>query len=679
MAESKIEIGTPGIRRALKKYDKSRSIAEFIWNGFDAGATEVSIDFDGNTVGFIEELCITDNGSGIPYLGLDRKFKPFLHSDKIIDPDETHHLGPSATHGKNGIGRLTFFTFANHAIWETVYLTEQQQLKTYSIEIDAKNLNQYSPSPERYCGTLEPTHTQTVIKFTNCHNLNAMDFDEIKAYLVSEFSWFLELRSPMPRKIKIRGDELDYKKFVEDRKEQNIIVQDLEFEVRYIRWRDHLREYSRYYFLGSDNRERAKMATSYNNKGDGFYHSVYVKGSFFDSFLENTSIADDELNLEQTSLEFLELKRNSIFQELRIKLDRLLQEKRSPFLRRRAVRYVEDLQVEGAFPSFGPEPWEQIKKEELTKIVTELYQIDVRVFNGLNQVQRSTLVRLFSLVMDSNERDTLLDIIQELIKLNSSEREELSRILKSSQLSSVIATIRLIMDRFTAVDELKKLVLNKAFGANERDHLQTQIQQHCWLFGEQFNLVTDAEPDFEQALRRYLYLLRGEASNAVVDHPDKNKEMDVFAVRWLHENDSISNLVLELKHPNIVLGEKELNQVKKYVKVIRDQPDFNASNMTWSFYLIGNKLDEYIKSELENSYMHGERHLVFKSSAQNYRIYVMTWSELFTSFELKHRFLQEKLELQRRSLATKATNADAIITNGYLNSAKVPKPMMPLR
>ena len=58
----------------------------------------------------------------------------------------------------------------------------------------------------------------------------------------------------------------------------------------------------------------------------------------------------------------------------------------------------------------------------------------------------------------------------------------------------------------------------------------------------------------------------------------------------------------ELKSPTVGLGEKELGQVKKYMSVILDQGQFNASNITWEFYLIGNKFDssKHIDREIKN-------------------------------------------------------------------------------
>jgi uncharacterized protein (DUF736 family) len=164
-------------------------------------------------------------------------------------------------------------------------------------------------------------------------------------------------------------------------------------------------------------------------------------------------------------------------------------------------------------------------------------------------------------------------------------------------------------------------------------------------------LVTKAEPDFEEALKRFTHLLTGKSVKRKIDHPDKEKEMDIFAVRRLPATDLIQNVVVELKHPDIKIGVKELTQVKTYMNVILDQPEFNASNMSWNFFLIGTEYKAEITREMKNAKEHGERHLVFKLDDPEYKIYVLSWSELFTHFELRHKFILDKLDIEKEKIS----------------------------
>ncbi|HEV7903943.1 MAG TPA: hypothetical protein VGO96_08890 [Pyrinomonadaceae bacterium] len=139
-------------------------------------------------------------------------------------------------------------------------------------------------------------------------------------------------------------------------------------------------------------------------------------------------------------------------------------------------------------------------------------------------------------------------------------------------------------------------------------------------------------------------------------------------LRWLPDQKQVNNIVLELKHPNVVVGKKELDQVKEYMDVILHADEFNAKNMSWEFYLIGNKYNEYIEGEIVNAKPHGQQHLVYQGKS-NYRIFVLNWSEVTTNFELRHNFLLDRLKLERSKLATTEETADDILANGHRNTA----------
>ena len=146
-------------------------------------------------------------------------------------------------------------------------------------------------------------------------------------------------------------------------------------------------------------------------------------------------------------------------------------------------------------------------------------------------------------------------------------------------MSNITKTIKLIQDRYKAVAELKELVFNSDLKANEVDHIQAEIEKHFWLFGEEYSLVTAEEPDFEEALRRYKYILEDDLEKVIIDSENKRKQMDIFAVRRNINNGKIENIVVELKHPtNVRLGKKHLDQVITYMDTILQEKRFNNNN-----------------------------------------------------------------------------------------------------
>ena len=127
--------------------------------------------------------------------------------------------------------------------------------------------------------------------------------------------------------------------------------------------------------------------------------------------------------------------------------------------------------------------------------------------------------------------------------------------------------------------------------------------------------------------------------------------MDIFAFRQLKDSRGIENIIVELKRPNIKLGEAELSQVKTYMRLIYKEPQFNSSLAKWTFILVGNGLDDSgtIETEYENCKPHGKKDLVLNVSknSQNYEIYVKTWSSIFDDFEIRHDFLLKRLQFKR--------------------------------
>ena len=655
----KIQVTPTGIRRHLHRYKPKHAIAEFIWNSFDAQASLVEVSFESNEIGHIFNLQIKDNGLGIYYKRLSSKFRPFLESEKEIDPNAPRLT--SSVHGKNGVGRLTFFTFASKALWNTTY-KENDKNYNYEIGVAAKDLDSYESS--------KPLETSsevgTITTFDSVFGLTTYAFEgEIHQYLSREFGWYLELNSSKKNLI-INGEPFDYSDLVGERERMDFNLDGSAFDMRYIRWNQKLNdEYSRYYFLDSKNNEKSTYTTTLNNKGDHFFHSVFIESPFFDKF-------GGRPNFSQTL--FKELPEEKTYKDLMAKIEDYLRGKRKPFLKEMVDVVIDDLENTDAFPNFGNNEWDNIREEGLKNVIGELYQIEPKIFSDLNLQQKKTFVHLLNVVMDSGERDALLDIIGEIVNLTSEERQHLANTLKITNLSNVIRTIKLIEDRYKVIADLKELVFNKSLGANEVPHLQNVVEKHYWIFGEQYHLVTAAEPKFEEALRRFVYVLRGEKVNGKIDHQDRLKEMDIFMVRqqMIDKENLINSVCVELKHPNINLGEEELNQVKKYYRVISSADEFNGKNIFWEFYLIGNGFDstKFIEGEIENAKHHGEKSLVY--SVENCKIFAKKWSEVFAEFELRHNFLYEKLKIERDQLASENTTADEIVQKLSVNSTVRP-------
>lgn len=655
---SKVQVDANGIKNRLRRVQPRRAIAEYIWNGFDSGATKVDITFTCSELGSIDSLSVKDNGSGIPFSELDNKFTPVLSSEK-----ESKQVQRSLTHGKNGLGRLTFYHFAQYANWDTCY-EDNDSAKSYRIRVDESRIDHYEVGET---SVAKKDAIGTVVTFDNIINLSEQDFkSDILEYLRKEFAWFLELHKQSAHQLTINGEPLTYDSLIKDTTKFESLISDNLFSIEYVRWSSKLnRHFSRYYCSGSDGQCNYTNPTTLNNKGDAYYHSVFITSEFFNEF--KVGEADGQADL---------LTRNSDqsddFKTLVAEINQFLQEKRKPFIVGYAQTLVEEYEIAGIFPHYNSDNrWEVIRAEDLREAVVQLYQVEPRIFNKLNKHQKKTLVGFLSLIIDGGDIEDLFKVLDGVIALSSSDRELFAKQLTTAKLSSIVHTIELINDRYKAVAEFKRLVFEPSMYAGEVPHLQNMMEKNYWLIGEEFQLLTAAEPKFEEALRRYLYCLHGINEQQHIDHKDKNKEMDLFMIRQNMRNNSIENVVLELKHPvNVRLGKKEYDQVYAYYNVIKSEPRFNGANMKWKFYLIGNEFDGsgYIKDLINGLKIHGEPGLAHTS--EDYKLFVFTWSEIFNEFELRHDFLNQKLKLERERLAEEHDNADDVVNTERSSDAE---------
>lgn len=643
MNSQTVEITSAGIRKILNKYTPERAIAEYVWNGFDAKATVVNIDFeiDNAELDTIKNIRITDNGTGICYEELPIKFKKFYESQKRIANENNTEF----TRGKNGYGRFTFYKFARFANWETRY-SKDAQIMSYDIRIDSDTLKDYT--------TTEPlvsddTTTGTCVVFNEISSDISSLFitKTLIPYLKAEFAWFLELKSEY--QIYINGQELDYSSIIAEQESISPILShnqknNINFQCKYIRWNVKMNdEYSRFYFLNNDLELKFTKTTLLNKKGDNFWHSVIVIDDFF-----NEINCDNELddNAIQPKL-FDNSADRKLFKELITQLNEFLKKKRRPFLKEQAEVMVTKYKNEDVFPKFGTEDWDIVRREGLENFVKELYEVEPAVFMKLNKEQKRVFLELLNLVMDSGERDSLFKILDAVVELDSNDRKEFAKILEITRLKQVVSTIKLISDRLLTLENLKKIVFNHTLQANEVRDLQSFIEKHYWIFGEEYRMVCAEEVKFEEALRKYIYILRGVSEKKYIAHPNKYKEMDLFLTGNDFRDGRPHNIVVEIKNPTTIkqLKSEQLNQLEQYMDVILKQDCFNDANEFWTFILIGQDYDDIVGRRVINK-LTG---LVQNDS--NYSLYVKKWSEITNEVERRLKYLLDKLKIERATLS----------------------------
>lgn len=651
-----IEIGATGAKKVLKSFTPESAISEYIKNGFDAGAKTVTVNIELNKIGLLPEITIVDDGSGIDFEHLSNKFKPFYESDKGEEEYESHS---SKCFGRNGLGRLTFFTFAHNAEWNTTYKSSQTSKKyQYQIKIGSGDLNKYEYSDKK-----EVTgKTGTIVKFTGFQKeMNSKEkVDSILEYLRVEFCWFLELNKKNNYSVILNGKKLTYDDNVISRKKYNINIDQTLFDVQLISWRKlNKSEMSKIYYLSESEEEKYKEYTQLNRKGDNFHHSVFVKSPYFDNFAFESS--------ENQSVLGLKGKSDKLYKDFSIKLKEFMLKERRPILKKNSAEFFsKQYEQTGILTTKGKTGIEKIQTQTVKRAIEEIWQIEPKIFTGLNTEQKKVMAKFLGLFLESDEREKLISVIEQIVDLEPAQRKELYSVLGNAKLSHIIKMSNLIIDRFRKVELLKELLFRPDLTTKEVEHLQPLIEEMTWLFGEQYAIFGRQDDNIEKILRTYRKNLGDFSEIEPMDDANKRKEIDLFLCRKELTNTKVNNLIIELKRPSVKLGKSQADQINSYMMTILNENQFNnISNSTWTFILVGNDFDGsgHIDAHIENSKIKGIPGLIMEN--KNYKIIVKKWSEILTDFEIRHKFLQEQLKLSKDKLIQEFSSAGEIVDAAF--------------
>jgi DNA topoisomerase VI subunit B len=125
------------LERDAATRDPLRALAELVWNALDADAKKIEVVLDRNDLGGLVGIRVVDDGNGISADSAAHDFGNLGDSWKR-SAKRTSHLG-RAIHGKEGRGRLRFFSLAQRARWITTSFAGTD-LSSRTIEIHSKSL-----------------------------------------------------------------------------------------------------------------------------------------------------------------------------------------------------------------------------------------------------------------------------------------------------------------------------------------------------------------------------------------------------------------------------------------------------------------------------------------------------------------------------------------------------------
>jgi len=625
--------------------DYREAICEYIWNGFEAHATEINIDYTLNEASGVDTLSITDNGDGISYEEITDTFGAFLTSRKNL---LSLKMKSKANKGK---GRFSFSAFASSAKWITVYKSEDE-FKTYEIILENEK-KEVVNCTEPQISVVKASGTR--VEFENIFTLTSenMAFDVLEPALLKEFAWFLYLYKGRNLKININGNSINFEKYINmDLSEKTLeTINSTRFEVTLIVWEETIKEKFCCYYFDSKDVVKDKETTSFNRNTIDFNHSVFVKSDFFDE-RDNIGI---QLESQQVNL-FVDEEDKKTYKTLKKFITRFIEKKIGNYMSQKADDAIRMMMEERkTFPQFADDAYGKMRERDLIKVTKGIYKIEPKIFYKLRPIQEKSLLGFLNLLLDSEERENVLSIVEQIVELSPEQRQDFSDMLKKTKLENLIDSIKFIQDRYKVIELLKTIVYDMTQFANERDHIQKIVQQHFWLFGEQYNLAS-ADIRMQKALENYINILYGESNVTVTLNKDAELErrMDIFMCNVREVENSFEttleeNIIVELKAPKVSLSKKVLRQIEDYMDFVRRQPNYNSEYRRWKFIAVCKEVDDDVKSRYDAFRDKGKIGLVVQ--VENYEVYAYTWDDVFKSFELRHAPLLKRLKYDREKLA----------------------------
>jgi len=616
------------LEKVARTADAVRGLAEFVWNSVDADAQHVEILFVRNVLGGVEEIHIRDDGGGINLERAQSEFGQLGQSWKKLSARTPLNR---AVHGKEGRGRLRFFSLANRCCWRTTYRDTNGQYRKLRLEIEAGRLEVCD-----LIGPEETTETSTgttveLISLKGGHDWLASS--EARSELTAIFATYLKSYPNVT--IKFDGEAIDPDKTISRMHGfeagpvicPNRTVRDL--NVRIIEWSVPIPS-RKMHFCDENGIVLGSQAA--HVVAPGFAFSAYASSALFSELADANLLEMEELN----DADFIVVRD-------------FVREHVQDYFRGRATEQasglIDELRQAGVYPYEG-EPSTEVERRErqVFDIATHAVQSYHKGFRKSdNSVKQFTLALLREAIR--HNPDSLTHILSNVVKLPKSKQNEFSGLLKRTELSNIIAASGLIAERVAILTTLNEIVFGESRKlVKERGELDVLVRDHTWLFGERFHMSL-SEVGLTKVINRVLEDIGEKKRKGSVRRADgRTGRVDQLLGRRIPHSakEAREYVIVELKKPDLVLTRSELDQIEDYALTLTTQLDYAHTQTEWTFFLVGGSYDETVRSRI---HQRGRERGLYKVG-DNYEVWVKTWAELLRDASGRLEFIQAELNIQ---------------------------------
>ncbi len=618
-------------------------LAEIIWNGFDADANHVQVFFEINDMDGIESIKVRDYGYGIDRAKVENYFGYLGESWKKAQ----YRQNGRALHGKNGKGRFKAFGLGEQIEWDTSY-NHDGKIYTYKIKGSAQTLDDFDIS--------DPTESKSSVVGTEVtiYNLKK-DFrslrqDSAPQELAKKFAAYLTEYPAL--KLEYNGATIDPKLAQKHHKNYplgEILLSDgrsVDVEVSVIEWNipaDRILHLCDAKGISLD-----EVQVGPTIRAPGFNFTAYVKSEFFRELDSSNQLGLPDLHPDVQLI--LKAAKNKIKEHFRLRV-----------LEKQGM-VVERWKKEHIYPyedKANLDPVEMAERQvfDILAVNVESY---LPSFEDADEKSKKFTFRLLAQAVRENP-DSVQEIIGEVLGLKKADQDDLAALLRSTPLSSIISSAKIVANRLDFLNGLETLLFDKENKKKllERDQLHKILENEAWLFDEEFSLA-GSEQRLEEVLNKHLDKLgkRDDNLESVVVGEDKTGRVDLLLHKVIQpRTGEYDYLIVELKRPSKKIDDEVLTQIKKYANAVASDERFRDVPTRWTFVAISNDMDTFAKNEANQR--NRPRGMVSDNADQNITVWAKTWAEVINDARSRLRFVNEQLAYQADSESAKA----------YLNKA----------
>jgi Histidine kinase-, DNA gyrase B-, and HSP90-like ATPase len=602
------------------------ALSELIWNSLDADATQVDVVLDETVFGH-ERIVVRDNGTGFGHDEAPILFRNLGNSWKRSRGTTKRYS--RFLHGADGQGRFKAFSLGRVVTWHVATALEKE-FQEFDVWMAADQPSIVHVSTANVIASAKPGVTVTIEELTK--GFSIVKAESVAQGLCEMLSSYL--RSYPNIRVTAPTGLIDPIAVIAASKQVELPPiahndKDYQATLELVAWKVPTERFL--YFC--DERGVAKSRTHLHIHAPGFNVSAHLKSTLVAQLSE-----DGVLGLEE------------MHPALHSTLDRVADEVKA-FHRERlasdANSLVDEWKESDVYPYVG-EPATAVERIErqVFDIVASRINQNLPDFVSSGKKSKQFQLRLLRQAIEKSPED-LRRILSQVLDLPQLQRKELAELLDYVSLSGIISAARLVADRLQFLAGLEKLL----FDVEEKKHLKERKQLHrmlagqTWIFGEEFALSVD-DQSLTEVLRKHLQqgaLKDVDLAIPVLRTDGKRGIVDLMLSRRIPigRESERQHLIVELKRPKVVVGAKELTQIKEYALAVARDERFRAVGARWDFWILTNEFDDLVAAEVSQT--NRPAGLAMDNSENRLRVWVKTWAQVIEENRARLRFVQERL------------------------------------